>query len=168
VTAVEFLSGGWTKDSRGTVERYVNPNAHCPVCGAAVYFYRSPYNGRVFFDDLGRGQSIHAPTTPVNHVGQRETPSRRAYSALIRLGGSRAGIRSYRRRFMLAEVAHWLPAIFTTNFWSSVFLRMKPSILEVLFSFASKQGSMTFLKSLFSDPTILARGLKRRLPTARG
>jgi hypothetical protein len=32
---------------------YVNANANCPVCGAAVYFYQSPYGGRVFFDDLG-------------------------------------------------------------------------------------------------------------------
>lgn len=47
------LSAGWTKDSRGTVESYVNPNAHCPVCGKLVYFYRSPYDGRVFFDELG-------------------------------------------------------------------------------------------------------------------
>lgn len=47
------ISGGWAKDSGGTVESYVNPNAHCPVCGAAVYFYRSPYDGRVFFDELG-------------------------------------------------------------------------------------------------------------------
>lgn len=46
-------SGGWAKDSGGTVESYVNPNAHCPVCGAAVYFYRSPYDGRVFFNELG-------------------------------------------------------------------------------------------------------------------
>jgi hypothetical protein len=32
---------------------YVNPNARCPVCGANVYFYQSPYGGRVFFDELG-------------------------------------------------------------------------------------------------------------------
>ena len=32
---------------------YTNPNAQCPVCGAAVYFYMSPYGGRVYFDDLG-------------------------------------------------------------------------------------------------------------------
>ena len=32
---------------------YVQPNAHCPVCGASVYFYQSPYGGRVFFDELG-------------------------------------------------------------------------------------------------------------------
>jgi hypothetical protein len=49
----EPLSSGWAKDSSGTVESYVNPNAHCPVCGETVYFYRSPYNGRVFFDELG-------------------------------------------------------------------------------------------------------------------
>jgi hypothetical protein len=53
VATLAPVSGGWAKDSRGTVESYVNPNAHCPVCGASVYFYRSPYDGRVFFDDLG-------------------------------------------------------------------------------------------------------------------
>jgi hypothetical protein len=36
-----------------TYPSYVNPNAHCPVCGASVYFYQSPYGGRVFFDELG-------------------------------------------------------------------------------------------------------------------
>lgn len=32
---------------------YTNPNAKCPVCHEPVFFYRSPYGGRVFFDDLG-------------------------------------------------------------------------------------------------------------------
>lgn len=36
-----------------TIVSYVNPNAHCPVCGDRVYFYQSPNGGRVFFDDLG-------------------------------------------------------------------------------------------------------------------
>lgn len=36
-----------------TFPSYVNPNARCPVCGADVYFYQSPYGGRVFFDELG-------------------------------------------------------------------------------------------------------------------
>lgn len=34
-------------------DSYVNPNAKCPVCGASVYFYKSEYGGRVFFDELG-------------------------------------------------------------------------------------------------------------------
>lgn len=29
------------------------PNARCPLCGAAVYYYESPYGGRVYFDELG-------------------------------------------------------------------------------------------------------------------
>lgn len=37
----------------GLFPSYINPNATCPVCGAAVYFYQSPYGGRVFFDELG-------------------------------------------------------------------------------------------------------------------
>src|ERR1700722_2889460 len=35
------------------VESYLDPNASCPVCGASVFFYRSPHNGRVFFDNVG-------------------------------------------------------------------------------------------------------------------
>lgn len=36
-----------------SIVSYLNPNAHCPVCGETVYFYQSPYGGRVFFDDVG-------------------------------------------------------------------------------------------------------------------
>lgn len=32
---------------------WVNPNARCPVCNAAVFFYKSPSGGRVYFDALG-------------------------------------------------------------------------------------------------------------------
>jgi hypothetical protein len=31
----------------------VNPNAYCPVCGVKVYFYQSPFGGRVYFDNVG-------------------------------------------------------------------------------------------------------------------
>jgi hypothetical protein len=46
-----LLPGG--SERRTTVASYINPNAHCPVCGKTVVFYRSPYNGRVFFDSIG-------------------------------------------------------------------------------------------------------------------
>jgi len=42
---------------------YVNPNAHCPVCGADVYFYQSPYGGRVYFDELGPPWPKHPCTS---------------------------------------------------------------------------------------------------------
>jgi hypothetical protein len=42
---------------------YVNPNSKCPVCGAAVYYYESPYGGRVFFDSLGPPWPRHPCTS---------------------------------------------------------------------------------------------------------
>ena len=45
-----------------------HPNAHCPVCGLKVFFYESPYGGRVFFDDLGPPWSRH-PCTSSGHRG---------------------------------------------------------------------------------------------------
>jgi hypothetical protein len=43
----------WSAGRRQAYESFINPNAHCPVCGVPVYFYQSPYGGRVFFDELG-------------------------------------------------------------------------------------------------------------------
>lgn len=67
---------GWLAQGRlfSTAESYTNPNASCPECGAHVFFYRSPYGGAVFFDELGppwpkhpctdkRTQSVRAQTT---------------------------------------------------------------------------------------------------------
>ncbi|MCC8255287.1 MULTISPECIES: hypothetical protein [Vibrio harveyi group] len=41
---------------------FVNPNALCPVCKQVVFFYQSPYGGRVFFDDLGKPWQKHPCT----------------------------------------------------------------------------------------------------------
>jgi hypothetical protein len=57
------VNGGWCSGYRSSSQQtstksfasyvsYVNPNARCPVCGERVYFYQSPFGGRVFFDDL--------------------------------------------------------------------------------------------------------------------
>lgn len=45
-----------------TYPSYVNPNARCPVCGDPVYFYQSPYGGRVFFNELGPPWEKHGCT----------------------------------------------------------------------------------------------------------
>lgn len=59
------LNGGWCSGGGGMVSgvpsngvfgtyaSYVNPNARCPECNEQVYFYQSPFGGRVFFDNLG-------------------------------------------------------------------------------------------------------------------
>lgn len=41
---------------------YVNPNATCPRCGKSVYFYQSPFGGRVYFNDLGPPWDKHGPS----------------------------------------------------------------------------------------------------------
>ncbi len=48
------LSGGCYPSSSFTrITSFVDPNARCPVCGDQVFFYRSPFDGSVFFDELG-------------------------------------------------------------------------------------------------------------------
>lgn len=45
-----------------TVASFTNPNARCPECDAPVFYYRSPFNGRVFFDNLGKPWPKHPCT----------------------------------------------------------------------------------------------------------
>lgn len=47
---------------RISYESFVNPNAKCPVCKEPVFFYQSPYGGRVFFDELGHPWLKHPCT----------------------------------------------------------------------------------------------------------
>lgn len=47
---------------RISYESFVNPNAKCPVCNEPVFFYQSPYGGRVFFDELGHPWLKHPCT----------------------------------------------------------------------------------------------------------
>lgn len=58
----------------GRNESYTNPNAHCPRCGALVFFYRSPEGGSVYFDDLGPPWPKH----PCMDTGERSLSAKRA------------------------------------------------------------------------------------------
>jgi hypothetical protein len=49
---------------------FVNPNAECPVCGAAVFFYQNAAGSRVFFDELGPPWPKH-PCTDNSGNGRR-------------------------------------------------------------------------------------------------
>jgi hypothetical protein len=42
---------------------FINPNARCPVCDERVYFYQSPYGGKVYFDQLGPPWTKHGCRT---------------------------------------------------------------------------------------------------------
>lgn len=60
----------WPRALTSTYDSYVNPNASCPVCGAAVFFYQSPSGGRVFFDELGPPWPKHPCTDNASRPGQ--------------------------------------------------------------------------------------------------
>lgn len=67
----------WVPPITRSYESYVNPNASCPVCGAQVYFYQSPYGGRVFFDELGPPWPKH-PCTDNSSVPPARTTAKPA------------------------------------------------------------------------------------------
>lgn len=60
----------WPRALTSTYDSYVNPNASCPVCGAAVFFYQSPSGGRVFFDELGPPWPKHPCTDNTSRPGR--------------------------------------------------------------------------------------------------
>jgi len=103
------VNGGWCSGYRDTSKRstrpfgsvvsYVNPNAHCPECGAQVYFYQSPFGGRVFFDDLGWPWPKHPCTD--NSQAQR-APIKQLKLSMHKAFRTRAG--ESLRVFELAEM----------------------------------------------------------------
>ena len=108
------VSAGWAKDNRGTVESYVNPNAHCPVCGELVYFNRSPYDGRVFFDELGWPWPKH-PCTDNGREPRRATRDSASGPGFVPQWRLTAGNRSYRRASTPARAANASPVISMIN-----------------------------------------------------
>lgn len=81
---------------------YVNPNSKCPVCGAAVYYYESPYGGRVFFDSLGPPWPKHPCTSSDRSPETKSPASRPAWHhdnwmplANVTIGVSPVGVPTY-------------------------------------------------------------------------
>lgn len=79
----------WTRSRPATLESFINPNARCPVCGADVFYYRSPYDGRVFFDALGPPWPKH-PCTDTGRGGFGIGTVQRAFSTRPRIAPLRA------------------------------------------------------------------------------
>jgi hypothetical protein len=52
------------------VRNYTTPNAKCPVCGRAVFFFQSQEGGRVFFDELGPPWPKHPCTAGTKNESQ--------------------------------------------------------------------------------------------------
>lgn len=74
---------------------YVNPNARCPVCGEAVFFYANSHGSRVFFDHPGAPWPKHACTDrgrpKAEAISSAPPPERRAAGIMQELR-SAAGV----------------------------------------------------------------------------
>jgi len=68
----------------GFTSCFVNPNARCPVCGQAVYFYANGYGSRVYFNELGPPWPKHECTDTSQNTGggHFSRPTRRAISQI--------------------------------------------------------------------------------------
>jgi hypothetical protein len=89
-----------TFQSKYTYNSFVNPNAWCPVCGDEVFFYQSPYGGRIYFDELGPPWPKHLCTD-----NSSSKPSGRSSWALH-------GYQSIVKRYQW-QVEGWMPLICT-------------------------------------------------------
>ncbi len=67
--SIKYAVDYWNKE-----KSYSNPNAHCPICKADVFFYRSPDGGAVFFDHPGPPWPKHPCTDPDN-INRVEKPN---------------------------------------------------------------------------------------------
>ena len=55
---------------------FLDPNARCPVCGAAVFYYQNEFGSRVFFNDVGPPWPKHGCTdhSDARKLGVDECP----------------------------------------------------------------------------------------------
>ena len=93
---------GWNREQNPTLNTYTDPNAKCPVCGADVFFYQSPDDGRVFFDELG-------PPWPKHPCTDNESYSTQTYYVV-----KPAGPPSSTPPMPSWEQNGWIPLIVTT------------------------------------------------------
>ena len=82
---------------------YTTPNAHCPKCNARVFFYRSPYGGSVYFDDLGPPWPKH----PCMDLGRTPEVRLRQHTAGATGGQqTRLGVREKGWRPLICDEVH--------------------------------------------------------------
>ena len=86
------------KISRPKSTRWAEPNARCPVCGAAVYFYKNEAGSRVYFDEIGAPWSKH-PCTDIPFFTRATAELRgQPVEPALREPSPRGGKASRRRR----------------------------------------------------------------------
>lgn len=163
--------------------RWQKPNAQCPVCGAAVYFWSNASGSRVYFDEMGPPWPKHpctdarlsagpSSTNPVASYGARSAPEQSAFAA------------EFRQRFGLSPaqafdvqgvgwngVASWLYVRRVGSLrWPAVFVvPARVSLAPGHLVFVAR-GSLTFVDpetlQVMAYPVVTGRRAKRQYEEA--
>ena len=64
---------------RVSADSFVNPTAHCPRCGASVFYFQSSDGGRVYFDALGPPWPKHPCTDNTADLGRQKPVELKSY-----------------------------------------------------------------------------------------
>lgn len=99
VSALRSISPAWRRYAS-----YTNPNARCPVCGCAVFFYQSPTGGCVFFDELGPPWPKH-PCTDKKPLTSTYAVIRASVSSTISTSGYKWHIDGWAPYFVTSAVS---------------------------------------------------------------
>lgn len=98
-------------------ERWVRPNAACPVCRAPVYFYSNEYGSRVFFDEIGPPWPKHPCTDHgSSHPANPRIGAQTVSPGLYRYQDGREMIRQARSNMVMTppprtDQTGWIPYV---------------------------------------------------------
>ena len=132
-----------------TSESYVNPNARCPLCGAPVYFYRSPTGGGVFFDDLGPPWPKHPCTSSWQPSVQDKLWSVRSQILTSNVQAKLRAPRNNWQPLIIKRIAQgrWFDLIFVDEKFSTLGEVVLPVPLFLL------RGKPLFWRKYLDDPS---------------
>jgi hypothetical protein len=103
--------------------RWQKPNAQCPVCGAAVYFWSNADGARVYFDEMGPPWPKHPCTDARLNAGARGDGSPSAYK-MQSVPGLKANAFDFRNRFAAAPAqAYEIEDVFWDGYASWLHVR---------------------------------------------
>ncbi|MFI7604672.1 hypothetical protein ACIBTV_06065 [Micromonospora sp. NPDC049366] len=104
---------------RSFSERWLRPNARCPVCGASVFYYSNEHGSRVFFDEVGPPWPKH-PCTDNSAYRERSpiSPGRSAPARYSLLKGRSLAQRSAFLDATANSRLTWVGLSYRVNAWT--------------------------------------------------
>ena len=130
--------------------RWLTPNAQCPVCGAAVYFWSNAAGSRVYFDEMGPPWPKH-PCTDARQVTTSAWSGPRSPYASRATSGIKAHAGEFRRQFSVPpaqaynlEQVEWNGHVWLLHCRRGGWLRRR-AVFAVRWSFPWVPGQLVFV-----------------------